>query len=385
MKGYEQLTHALILWLIFKSSSRFEAGIQLHNSIKSSDKRDERKKSSYCGITTSVRELSALFAKSILPIGLLTFSMSVHAVTIPRCTAPSYQGQQSIKLINNKLAWPYHLIMMVNEADDGRIAYCLTRSGMDNSGLSFGVSQLDLRTNTKAWPVLSKILESAGKVDNQLVLSNSDIEYLKLKLVGQTAPRTKDLLTQQDKVLDTLLTKVNQALKIKSSQVIIDEIHLEHLNSVLEFISKTENDLQSSNVGATALLKSSMTSNLLVLDYSNLFGGINSKLKPFMMSGSALLNNEVLRVSDSQLTVSDIIQFILKTKQASGCRSNERAEILRRIGYVLTIAKANGDQTSWTDKDRKFFTESLRPMLDDQCVSKLVDLNHFKGFIQDNF
>lgn len=130
---------------------------------------------------------------------------TAQAVVLPRCTAPAYAGAATIKAMNSNLAWAYHQVMMVNESENGRLAYCLSRSGMEESGLSFGVSQLDLRTNSRAWPVLVRMLQEAGEVQASLRFDDADISYLQSQLVGLRAPRAKDLMVLNDPRLDTLL------------------------------------------------------------------------------------------------------------------------------------------------------------------------------------
>jgi hypothetical protein len=162
------------------------------------------------------------------------------------------------------LAWAYHLTMMVNESDDGRLAYCLTRSGMVESGLSFGVSQLDLRTNSKAWPVFAGILQQAGRDHASLAFDDTELSYMKSRLVGQTAPRARDLLKQDDPRLDPLLVRADEALKSDLSRQTIDTIHTEHVKNEVAFITRTQEDLRSSSVGAGKLLETSLIAKLLI-------------------------------------------------------------------------------------------------------------------------
>jgi hypothetical protein len=114
------------------------------------------------------------------------------------------------------------------------------------------------------------------------------------------------------------------------------------------------------------------------MDYRNLFGDISGKLKPFLMTGAVTMTSGLVKTNSPTVAVSDIMRFILKTKQVAGCAANERAELLRRMGYAITIARANGDQTPWTQKDRDFFAQALPAILDDRCVSRRVNLDHVR-------
>lgn len=323
-----------------------------------------------------------ILASKIISLLLLFIAINSYAVTLPRCNAPPYSGQDSIQSLDNKLALAFHLTMMINESDNGKVAYCITRSGMVESGLSYGVSQLDLRTNNRAWPILLNILQKVGQEDKSLAFSEEELNYIQLQLVGLKAPRAIDILKKDDPKLDVILEKVSVALKNESAQLIINNIHKEHIQKALEFISNTQNNLNTSSIGASNLLETSLFAKLLIMDYWNLFGSINEKLMPYMVTGKVALNSGQINISGKSLSVSDIMQFILKTKQGSGCKANERAELLRRMGYVLVNARANGDKTHWTIEDRNFFSKTLPSILDEPCVSHQVDLGHLRKFTQ---
>lgn len=315
---------------------------------------------------------------ALLIVVEVAFVGSTQAVTLPKCTAPPYGGEAAIKAIGDELAWPYHLTMMINESDNGRVAYCLTRSGMVESGLSFGVSQLDLRTNTKAWSVLVGILQQAARQYPNLSFDNNELSYLRSRLVGISAPRARDLLKQNDPKLDLLLVRVSDALKSDSSRAVIDAIHTEDVKSKVVFISRVQNDMRSSSVGAGKLLETSLVAKLLVRDFRNLFGSITGKLEPFMKTGVVKMTSGTVSKKAQNLTVSDIMQFVLMTKQGAGCRPNQKAELLRRMGNVIDIARAHGDKTAWTPEDRHFFKQTLPTILASPCVSHQVDLGHVR-------
>src|SRR5262249_21192738 len=118
---------------------------------------------------------------------------------------------------------------------------------------------------------------------------------------------------------------------------------------------------------------------LLIMDYRNLFGDISGKLKPFLMTGAVTMTSGLVKTSSPAVAVSDIMRFILNTKQGAGGQVNERAELLRRMGYAVTIARTNGDQTAWTQDDRDFFARALPEILDDPCVSRQVNLDHVRA------
>jgi hypothetical protein len=322
----------------------------------------------------------------ILFVISVAFGGVAWAVRLPRCEAPPYGGQAAIKAIGSELAWAYHQTMMVNESGDGRFAYCLTRSGMEESGLSFGVSQLDLRTNPKAWPVFAGILQQAGRDHASLVFDDAELSHMKAQLVGKKkAPKARDLLKQDDPRLDPLLVRADEALKSDASRQTIDTIHTEHVKNEVAFVTRTQEDLRSSSVGAGKLLETSLVAKLLIMDYRNLFGDISGTLKPFLMTGAVTMpSGRPVNMSGQTLAVNDIMRFILETKQGSGCKANERAELLRRMGYAIDIARANGDQTHWTQEDRDFFAQALPAILDDACVSRQVDLNHMRALTRDS-
>lgn len=307
------------------------------------------------------------------------FMGSTQAVTLPKCSAPPYEGEAAIKAIGDDLAWPYHLAMMINESNGGRVAYCLTRSGMLESGFSFGVSQLDLRTNTRAWPVLDRILRQAGREHPSLSFDDNELSYFQSRLVGMMAPRARDILRQDDPKLDLLLVRANEALKSESARAVIDTIHTEHVKKELVFISRVQDDMRSSSVGAGRLLENSLVAKLLIMDFNNLYGGISEKLAPFMRTGVVKMKSgTIVSTKGQNLMVSDIVRFILTTKQGAGCKPNERAELLRRMGNVIDIARAHGDKTAWMPEDQEFFTQTLPAILDSPCVSRQVDLSHVR-------
>ncbi len=310
---------------------------------------------------------------------LTLMSGTLHAATtLPSCKAPGYSGNKSIRDLNDPLAVAYNSVMLVNESGGGLIAYCLSRSGMVESGLSFGVSQLDLRTNEKAWPVLEQILDANG-------FSKNDMEYLKTKLVGLAAPRARDVLKQTDPRLQALLVKANEALGQPSSRKIIDDIHTTHVKEMVDFMSATTAAVAGSKAGAEKLLQNSMTAKLLIMDFKNLFGSINGQLLPFLNSGTVQTAKGTLTTAEKNISVSDIIRYELHTKQGSSCAGSGRAEILRRIGYVLSISKADGDNTSWSVADNKFFRDQLPEIIKDACVSHAVDLSHLAQFAKQTF
>jgi hypothetical protein len=328
----------------------------------------------------------ALQVNMIYLIALIIFASDALAVTLPKCDAPSYGGQESIKNIDSEVALAYHLTMMVNESDNGRVAYCLTRSGMKESGLSFGVSQMDLRTNDKAWPVFEKILQKAGLEQKSLAFDEADIKLIKSLLVGKSAPTALDLLKKDNPSLDALLIRANEALKSNSSRSIIDALHIEHVKNEVDFITRTQKDLDSSLVGGNKLLASSLAAKLLIMDFHNLFGSIDNKLKPFLMTGEATIKGNQMKMRGPTIAVSDLVQFVLNTKQGSGCEPYERAEVLRRMGYVIMIAQDNNDRTVWTSEDREFFNKILPSILNNPCVdSKKVDLSHVRKLTQNPF
>ncbi|MER8390262.1 hypothetical protein NKH14_33300 [Mesorhizobium sp. M1380] len=305
-------------------------------------------------------------------------SGTAGAVVLPKCAAPPFEGEAAVKAIKDELALPYHKTMMVNESANGRLAYCLSRSGMEESGLSFGVSQLDLRTNAKAWLAFVAILTKAVNDDPSVKFEDSDLTYMNARLAGANAPRAKDLLKKKDTRLDALLDRANAALQTASSKQTIDAIHVEDVKAEVAFIRNVQSTLAGSPVGGDRLLGASLAAKLLVMDYHNLFGSIEGKLKPFMMTGTVATAEGPLKIGGDSLAVSDIARFVLSTKQGRGCKANERAELLRRMGYVFNVAKASGDKTTWTKEDRSFFSQELPSILGERCVSRQVDLGHLR-------
>ncbi|MCK9621341.1 MAG: hypothetical protein M0R47_12485 [Methylobacter sp.] len=318
-------------------------------------------------------------------IALIIFASEAIAVTLPKCDAPFYAGQESIKNIGSNVAFAYHLTMMVNESDNGRVAYCLTRSGMSESGLSFGVSQMDLRTNDKAWPVFEKILQKTGGEQKSLAFEEADIKLMRTLLVGKGAPTAKDLLKKDNPSIEALLIRANDALKSSSSRSIIDALHVEHVKNEVDFIARVQKDLDTSSVGGSKLLANSLAAKLLIMDFHNLFGSINNKLKPFLMTGEATMMGHQIKIRGPSISVSDILQFVLNTKQGAGCEPNQRAEVLRRMGYVIMIARNNGDRTDWTSEDREFFNKILPDILSNPCVNSTVDLRHVRKLTNNSF
>jgi hypothetical protein len=321
---------------------------------------------------------TALSISVALAIGI---SVASAKTDLPKCKAQKYNGTPAVRALGDTLVSAYNEVMLVNESLGGEAAYCLSRSGMEESGLSFGVSQLDFRTNdANAWPTFEKIVAVATEEVPDIKFSKDELEFLKSKLVTKKAPRAKDLLAKTDKRLEDLLFRANRALKTNGSQKIINEYHLRHVQLKAAFLRETSATIRGSRVKADELTRDSLAFQLLLMDFKNLFGSISGEVLPFMQNGVLEKNGKSLKIAGSKFAVSDMIKYSLTTKQGSSCTRSGRAEILRRTGYVLVIARKYGDKTTWTQADIEFFKNELPKVISERCTSRAVDLKHLRAF-----
>jgi len=296
----------------------------------------------------------------------------------PECEAPPFSGNDQVKALNSTFITAYHKLMLENESREGRIAYCLSLSSMDKSGLSFGVSQFDLRTNPAAWPALRIILTAVEKSEpygSALKLTPLENKAVELKLAFPDAPNGNTLIdpSKRSVELDSAIRKINDSLKTPTGMNLINDLTIRHLKSIGTIDENLRNQLSTkSKVFAGKLLNTSIASRLYIQDYSNLFDGINDTMLPLLLNGQAQYpkSNTRISITSDRANFSDMIRLALGTDQGKKCQVDGRSEVLRRIKNVVVIARESGETIPQTAIDRKYFSGELRKIIDSPCVSK---------------
>jgi hypothetical protein len=316
---------------------------------------------------------------------LILFSGYSLAAILPPCKAPSFLGQAKVAALQSPFLTAYNNVLLENEASGGKLAYCLSRSGMEESGLSFGVSQFDLRTNDLAWPSLLKIIAAGTRGGAANSLPPETIALLENRLRGKGAPKAKDLLLAKDDALDRGLEFVNAALASPLGRAIVDDLHVQHLLAQDQFLNRTVEALKDSSFGAGTLLQHSLSARLFLVDYSNLFGGIDQKLKPFLGTGSVELSGGKIRMLNDKVGFTDLLRFVLATKQAQGCKANERVEVLRRVNTVLQVSRREGEILALTNLDKAYLSQDFASILASKCVAQhKYDLGQLEDLVRES-
>jgi len=254
-------------------------------------------------------------------------------------------------------------VLLENEANGGRVAYCLSDARMSNgrNGLSFGFFQYDLAQNDAARFLLAKILERiVGFQDSSI--SPSDIQTIKKGRLSQVAPV---LRASNDLRLRDLIERVNKSLATKLGRDEINADFILNIRRTLDDNSKLINNIDD-KAGSRSLLVSNNAARLLLLDYENFFGSITlqSKFLSYLSGRPTALKSGTIIVTAPASTM-DIANFYLSGKQGSGPASDERAECLRRINNVVRFYEETEGALNLNERDKVFLSQRLKPMLDD--------------------
>jgi hypothetical protein len=234
--------------------------------------------------------------------------------------------------------------------------YVLSNAGMAGCGLSFGVNQFDLNTNAKAAEALARVLRDAKAAAPGLAITEADILAIEagaLDLAASAiAPETEPY---------RLVPLVNAALATQAGKAMLMVVSGEALAEDVAFLRAWTADLNDV-VGGATLLSDGTAAQLLCLDFFNLFGR-PTKLTDFLEGRAVSLVQVVVPPVVPPAGVTDLLRYMLLTKQGSGGAADERAEVLRRLNNVMQIAAPQGGWPVWSAKDETWFTTDLADIL----------------------
>jgi hypothetical protein len=134
-----------------------------------------------------------------LALGLaVAGAVSAHAFPIPPCNGPERTANDLINSTADKLFVEFVDVLLENEAEGGRVAYCLSDARMTNglNGLSFGFIQHDLASNRASKKILATILQRTADGNLNSGLAKDDIAAVDRGVLSVRAPElraSKDL------------------------------------------------------------------------------------------------------------------------------------------------------------------------------------------------
>lgn len=287
-----------------------------------------------------------------------------HAIVFPKCSGSAVTSVVGADVNGSNAADSKLLskILMENEANQGRVAYCLSDAQMTNNrnGLSFGFNQYDLATNDKARGVLVGLLKIARSADSSLTLTEADVTAID---AGRLALTAQELRASTDEELVSLMLRVNAALGSPAAKKAIDADYAAWLLATIADF-KTRIGTVDDTIGAKTNLERSVLSRMLVLDYENFFGIMGPVFRQYFSGKPVTLKGETLQAI-APLSFTDIMRFALSTKQGSGAARDERAEVLRRINNVVKFYIGSSAKIALTDRDIAWLKSDLKVILEE--------------------
>ena len=289
---------------------------------------------------------------------------SAHAIAFPKCSGPAVTSVAGADVVGANAADVKLLseILLENEADQGRVAYCLSDAQMTNNknGLSFGFNQYDLATNDKAKGVLVGLLKTARAADSSLTLTETDVAAIDAGKLASTAHKLK---AGTDEELVKLMQRVNAALGSPAAKKAIDADYVVWLTATIADL-KTRVDMMDDTIGSKTYLEGSVLCRMLVLDYENFFGTMGPMFRQYLAGQSVTLTGGTIHAV-GPISFTDIMRFSLSTKQGSGAARDERAEILRRINNVVKFYVSSPAKIALTKHDITWLKSDLSTMIGD--------------------
>lgn len=286
----------------------------------------------------------------------------VHAIVFPKCYGSPIKSVAAAGVPTEDAADVRLLsqILLENEADQGRVAYCLSDAQMTNNknGLSFGFNQYDLATNGKAKGVLVGLLRAARSTDPSLALTEADVATIEAGKLSRTA---HDLKAGKGEGLVGLMQRVNAALGTAEARKAIDADYAAWLGSTVADFKERVSGLDDA-IGSKSYLESSRLGRMLMLDYENFFGAMGNDYKQYLIGKSVTLAGGTIQ-ADAPLSFTDIMRFSLSTKQGSGSARDQRAEILRRANNVVKYFVRTQADVGLSDRDSAWLKSDLKAML----------------------
>ena len=297
-------------------------------------------------------------------VALILHVAPALAIEFPKCSGPvitSVAGADAggASATDAKLL---SAILLENEANQGRVAYCLSDAQMTNNknGLSFGFNQYDLATNDKAKGVLVGLPKAARTADPLLKLTEADVASID---AGKFASATHELKVSKDEELVKLMQRVNAALSSPAAKKAIDADYAAWLVATVEDF-KTRVGGVDDTIGAKTYLKSALLGRMLMLDYENFLGRMGPDFRRYFAGKSVTLKGGTIQAV-ATFSFTDIMRFSLSTLQGSGAARDQRAEILRRINNVVKYYLRSPADIVLTSRDVAWLKSDLNAMLND--------------------
>jgi hypothetical protein len=307
---------------------------------------------------------------------LFLTTVPAQAIVFPKCSGSAIASVRSAD-VNDANAADVKLlseILLENEANQGRVAYCLSDARMTNNknGLSFGFNQYDLATNDKARGVLVGVLKLARSSDSPLMLTEGDIAAID---AGRLALTAHEMRVRTDDELMRLIVRVNAALGSPEAKKAIDADYAVWLVATIADFKSRIGRVDNA-IGSRTFLERSTLSRMLMLDYENLFGKMGPVYRRYLAGKPVTLAGGTIQAA-KQLSFTDIMRFSLSTKQGSGLARDERAEVLRRMNNVVKFYVKSSAQIALTDHDIAWLKSDLKTILNDSSES--IEKKRAKG------
>lgn len=323
--------------------------------------KNDARKVKYTSVTKIARTALAFRAcLRILALAALSLICTyARAAVIPPCEAPKFDGQTQIKELPDPLAPSFSEVLLENESRSGAVAYCLSDARMSNgkNGLSFGPSQLDLHTNPDAQLLLSEIIKEANQPPK---LTDGDINRIANGALNRAAPIIR---SDPDPSVARLMIDTNTLLASDKSRSIIN---IDYSHFVSEKLAAFRSNISAigDGVSGATLVRSSDVVKLLMLDYMNFFGDQIDSLKSYLSGNAVSIGYPLTSIRiDGKASLSDVLRYILATKQGSGRQCDERPEILRRVDTVFKFSMIDGHNIVLSQKDKEYLSGSFNSLL----------------------
>ena len=252
-------------------------------------------------------------------------------------------------------------VLLENEAEGGRVAYCLSDARMTNglNGLSFGFIQHDLASNPGSKKILVDILQRTANGNPNSGLAKDDIAAVDRGVLSVRAP---ELRLSKDLSLRDVIQRVDTTLS--TSKVAGVEIDADFTETVSRAVETLQSEIKSipDTVGAVTYLKSDRLGQLIVLDYENFLGALGPQFKGYLAGEPQKLSKMQIQIK-RPASFTDIMRFYLTTRQGEGGASDQRAEVLRRLNTIVKVYQKDESVIRVSRRDKIFLTKELQPML----------------------
>lgn len=273
-----------------------------------------------------------------------------------------------------------YLIMMKSELRNGAGAYEMSNAVSARSGPSFGPFQYDIGSNQDGRDLLESIAGSATDGQGHRILSDQQLESIKVqfyKPFSEFTPADSTLYDQLKPKLDAALNSDVGVKAIDADFVPKVQQKVAAMNAIVDGMAEGPNKTFMSN---------NDVAKLILIDTRNQYGSaVNDGLKKFISLTSADTAMDMpgrhrgatVKVVGA-FGLDDMVRYKLETQYGQTDRGAK--DLLRRIAHCVEAVGVENVKAGLSGEDKKFFNSGLAKYLKD-CGrdSKILDAHELKA------